>query len=382
MIVTHILPHLGGGIGKALSGLVEQSTKVNSEFTHDIICLEEPIKRECVDKIIKCGRAVTICPAYDEFEKLIDNSDIIQLEWINNHTIIKYLKEIKSKIRLIVWCHNNGLYPYNIKDPGKLPPIIPKKLILSSDRFIFTTECSFDIEMVKNILKNHYEYYDKLWAIYSSGGFDGFPNPESKDSFSNFSNDNMSIGYFGTINFAKLHPQFVDFIKAINIPGFKVKMIGEYSEEIKNQMNRQCEIIGKPGILEFTGYVPEHMLVSELGSINVIAYILNPGHYGTTENSLLEAMSMGIVPIILDNPAEMCIVKQGKNGLIVKNEKEFAEAIQYLYKDPDYRQKLGINAAKYVRKNFSTEKVNDDFNFHYDNMMNIEKRKINFNDIF
>lgn len=382
-IILHLTPHMGGGIGKALSGIVEQSIKSNSKFIHNIICLEKPIKLQYINKICEYGRDVIICPTCRQLEELIEKCDIVQLNWINNSTIIKCLLSISDiPIRLITWYHNNGLFPDNIKDPGKLPPIIPKKLILASDISIFTTECSLDTKMIKTLLKDHPEYYARLWSIYSCGGFNGFPDPESKDNFPNFSNDNMSVGYFGTVNFSKLHPQYINFLKEVDIPEFKVKIIGEYCEDIKNELDEQCKTIGKPLMLEFTGYIPEPILAHRLSTINVLAYILNTRHYGTTENSLLEAMSMGIVPIVLDNPAEKCIVENRKTGLIVRNPKEFGEAIRCLYEDPDYRQKLGTNAARHVRKNFSIEKTNEYLEYHYQNLMNMEKRVINFKEIF
>ena len=203
---------------------------------------------------------------------------------------------------LSVVVNNNGLYSDNIKEPGKLPPIIPEKLILASDKFIFTTECSFDAKVVKKILEEHPYIRKILGIVYSSGGFGGLLDPELKDSFSSFSSDSMSVGYFGTINFAKIHLKYVDFLEKVDIPGFKVKIVGEISEEIRNQLNKQCKEIGKSGMLEFTGYIEkQEELIKELSKINVLAYILNPRHYGTTENALLETMSMGIVPIVLNN---------------------------------------------------------------------------------
>ena len=323
--------------------LVEQSIKSNSEFKHSIISLEYNKKRDNVDNIKKYCTTVEV-PTIEEFNKLIEDIDIVQLEWWNNRTIIKYLSSINTPIRLITCCHNNGIYQDNIKDSGKLPATIPKQLILASDIFTFTSECSFDAKVVKNVLKEHPEYYDKLWCVNSCGEYDDLPGPESKDSFTKFSSNDISVGYFGTINFAKLHPQYIDFLKEIDIHRFKIKMIGECSDVIRDQLNKQCEALGKPGILEFTGYVSESKLVSELSSINVLAYILNPRHYDTSELTLLESMSMGTVPIVLNNPAEKCIVKNRETGLIVKSPKEFGEAIKLL-RDPDYRQKLGINAS-------------------------------------
>lgn len=416
--ILHISAHLGGGIGKALSGLVKQSIKSNSEFKHTIISLEEPIKSQFVDKIRRIGGEVIICPTTDEIEKLMIDSDIVQLEWWNNPILVKYLSSFHKyiNIRLLVWCHNNGLFSNNIKDDGKLPPIIPKKLILESQYFIFTNPCSDESkELWESIWgdEGNPDIRDKIGIVYSSGGFEGFPDPKLRNSISIQISEMMfktfipkyiprypkipkdiSVGYFGTINFSKLHPSFVEFIRQANdeiehknvtnknIKKLsKVKMIGEYNENIRDQLNQQCDKVGESEILQFTGYIPDNKLVSELGSINVIAYILNPKHYGTTENSLLEAMSMGIVPIVLNNPAESYLVDNGKTGFIVHNPKEFGEIILYLSESPDERKKIGMNAANTVRERFSAEKTEAYLNEYYRNLMKIEKKNINFKEI-
>ncbi len=191
-------------------------------------------------------------------------------------------------------------------------------------------------------------------------------------------NETISTGYFGSLNFAKLHPRYIDYLAAVDIPGFKVKIIGDLCN--KNVLNQQCDAIGKAGMLEFTGFVPD--VASELDSINVLAYLLNPEHYGTTENALLEAMAMGIVPIVLDNPAERHIIDDHNTGLIVHSPDEFAEAIQWLSENPVERQRLGNQAAKSVRERFSVEKMEASLNAYYRKILSMEKRRIDFLGIF
>jgi len=91
---------------------------------------------------------------------------------------------------------------------------------------------------------------------------------------------------------------------------------------------------------------------------------------------------VGIVPIMLDNPAERQIVDDHITGLIVHSPGEFAEAIQWLSKNPNDRQKLGSHAAKSVRERFSAEKMEASLNLHYQTILSMEKRKIVFSKIF
>ena len=84
---------------------------------------------------------------------------------------------------------------------------------------------------------------------------------------------------------------------------------------------------------------------------------------------------MGIVPIVLDNPAERQIVDDGYTGLIVNSPDEFAEAIEWLSENPADRQKLGRQASKSVRERFSTEKMEAALNAHYQSILSMEKEK-------
>lgn len=351
MDVLHIVPHLGGGVGKTIYGLVKQSLMSKSDFNHIIVSLEETEKKQFVDKINECGNKHVVCPTLDELEKLMEEVSIVQVEYWNHPLLIKYLcSMITSPIRLLCWSHNNGLFN----------PVIPKKLMLDSHKFVFTSLCSLENKDIRNMV---HEHRTKFGLVYSSGGFDK-QNPENYEK--------LSVGYFGSTTFSKMHPNYADYINKIKIPNFKVKIIGDLHNKdiLEKQSNR----------FEFKGFVSD--TVKELKSVNVLAYILNPEHYGTTENSLLEAMSLGIIPIVLDNSAERCIVNDGLNGFIIHSQIEFEEVINYLYKNPNELKKLGTNAILSVRDKFSIESTYSGLNNYYKQLMKMKKRKITFKSIF
>ena len=363
--ILHITPHLGGGIGKVLYELVEQSIKSHSEFEHMIVCLDKPEKRQFVDKINEHGNKVIECPTVDQLKFLMEKSDIIQLEYINNPVIFKYLCRMDiPPIRLLVWSHNNGLYN----------PIIPLKLTLDSHKFIFTSPCSFKKQyktetkwIYNNDGSTKWGEFEEgfLGWIFSSGGFEEFPYVERNYK-------NISVGYFGSTNFSKMHPNYADYVNEVDIPDFKVKIIGDLhnKEILEKQSNR----------FEFTGFVTD--VVEELKSINVLAYILNPEHYGTTENALLESMSMGIIPIVLENPAEDCIIGDFYSGIKIRNKRDFKNVIRFLYENPRVCKWLGTCASESVRNIFSIENTSLALNNSYEQLMKMEKRKIDFKSIF
>jgi L-malate glycosyltransferase len=358
--VLHITAHLGGGVGKALSGLVACSASSSPDVQHTTVCLEPPEKTQFIDQIRNRNCEVFVSPDALQLKNLVEQSDIVQLEWWNHPAIIACLcREPLPPMRILVWSHVSGLYN----------PVIPHKLPEVAQRFLFTSPCSFEARAVQAL---HPDVRGKLGVVSSSGGFENLPLPSGRCG------DSLSVGYFGSLNFAKLHPNYVDFLKAVKGPCFSVKLIGDVTNKVI--LERQCEEAGRPGMLDFHGYASD--VASALSSLNVLAYLLNPEHYGTTENALLEAMAMGIVPIVLNNPAERFIVDDHNTGLIVSSPEEFAEAIEWLSLNPNERRRIGRQAAKSVRTRFSVEKMVAAFDIHYREIMSWEKQHISFTDIF
>lgn len=357
--ILHLTAHLGGGIGRALSGLV-LNTPRDSGARHAVVCLEKPEKNHFMEKIRSANCNVFVAPDRELFQILVNEADIIQLEWWNHPATIAALCEAPlPAMRLIIWCHVSGLQT----------PVIPAGLISAAHRCLFTSPCSYEATEVQQLPP---ETRNRLDAIHSTGGFDDFVPPNRPD------NEALTAGYVGSLNFAKLHPHYADFLAAVPIHGFRVRMIGDMTN--REVLQHQCEKAGRQEMLEFRGYTDD--VASELAAINVTPYLLNPNHYGTTENALLEAMAMGVVPVVLDNPAERCLVRHGETGLIVNSPEEFAAAITWLADNPAKRTEISRRAAKSVRERFSPGKTAAAFSRHYLAVIEEEKTAVRFRKIF
>lgn len=356
MKILHLTPHLGGGVGRALAGLVKYS---DQSIHREILCLEIPEKKSVLDEIENLGCFVHIAPSIEKTIKLISGADIIQIEWWNHPALIKFLVSIsKIKMRLVIWSHVSGLFS----------PTIPKGLIKHSKSFVFTSASSLGIGYLKNLPKNE---KDKLNVISSSGDFDNF-------KFIDRNPCSFNIGYIGTLSFSKLHPDYIEFIAGIEKEDFPVKLIGDISN--KKSLLAQCNQRKLDDLISFLGFV--NPVSDLLPAIDVLAYILNPFHYGTNENALLEAMASGIVPIVLDNPSELKIVQDLQTGLVVKNPLEFKNAIIWLKKNPDEKRRISKQASKYVNEKFHPARSAESFKNIYKDVFCQNKTEINFESIF
>ena len=72
--------------------------------------------------------------------------------------------------------------------------------------------------------------------------------------------------------------------------------------------------------------------------------------------SLIEAMSMGLAPVITNIAGNRDLVIHKENGLVVpvRNPKAIANAVKELYKNPELTAKLGKAAKDHIRENFDS----------------------------
>jgi len=357
--VLHITPHLGGGVGKALSGLVCQAAESGQGVTHKIVCLEQPEKLQFVNIIRSCGCSVYLSPSEQELSLLVAEADIVQLEFWNHPAIPKMLSSVTLPAhRLLVWCHVSGLHT----------PKIPEGMLCVAHRFLFTSSCSYEapeIVLLKESVKANL-------GVVSSGTIDGIPSIPHRLTGS------FRVGYVGSLNFSKLHPDFVKFLSAVRIPGFTVKVYGD--PVTSAILKQQCNEVGRPELLDLCGYSED--IYKEFAKLDVLIYLLNPEHYGTAENALLEAMAMGIVPIVLNNPAEMQIVEHKKTGIIIESPEELADAIDWLVANPEEREKISEQASIEIRSRYTAIEMERKMNEEYKDLIKVTKKFFKYSSIF
>jgi glycosyltransferase involved in cell wall biosynthesis len=304
MKILHIAIHLGGGVGTVLRNWIKKDT--NNE--HNILLLNKNFYGEKCPNIHEEMRG-----KYNEIYGWIDKSDIVIIHYWNHPYIFEFLISSKlPKCRLCFWSHISGLNP---------PYIHSEKLINFSDKFIFSSKVSHD-NCEPNI---------KIDTIWTTGGLDNYKPIEK-------SNDRFTIGYIGTLDYAKLHPSFVNLCEHIieRIPDVLFTICGSGCDEEKIKNEIESKSISSN--FNFMGRINN---VSEvIPTFNVFGYPLNRKHFGTCEQVLGEVMACGIEPIVFNNPSEKFIVEG--YGRICETEKDYISNILDLYQHPTTKNKVKV----------------------------------------
>lgn len=359
--ILHITAHMGGGVGKVLSGIAVRAAANKSDFRHKLLLLELPEKMDFIEECRQSKVEVVIADSRAAVEMEIAAANLVQLEWWHHPKMLPLLSDFpKIATRLIVWSHISGCYY----------PLLPEAFLRIPERFIFTSQYSYD--------NPYWQSDDKLYAqthcsmVNSSGGF---RHIEAKRT----THSGFNVGYIGTQSYAKIHPEFVEFCKSVaHLQGSRFILVGD----ITNQAGilHKAEILQISQKFDFVDYVAD--VSNEFSQFDVFGYLLNPTHFGTTENVLLEAMAAGLPVVCLNQCAEKYLIKHGETGLLVNNIKEYSEAICFLYEHPEERKRLGNNARNFVLKQFAVKKTMTALHQIYDEILCSEKKIYAFDDVF
>lgn len=333
--ILHITPHLGGGVGKVLLNYFIK-TKNNLNYVHQISCLDYANNKAI--NIAHKHNFILPDNMKNKRQKLLDKiakADIILIHLWNHPLLYDFLvREQLPTSRVIMWSHNSGLYP---------PGVFTNKILTYPDLFVFTTPVSYKTKEVQNLSNKQKKSLRFVWA---TGGVEHVKLVKPKKHFG------FNIGYIGTVDYAKLHPNFLNICSKVNIPNVKFIVCGGPSE---NKIKKEVEKKGLAKKFRFTGKVSD--ISKYLSIFDIFGYPLAPYHYGTCDQSLQESMAVGVVPVVLSNSMENYMVKDGKTGIVAKSIKDYIQAIETLYNNKALRSLLSQNARKYALNLFTIDRM-------------------------
>ncbi len=332
MYILHIASHLGDGAGKAISGLAILGSADNLD-THRILLLEKPRKTNHIEACQKQG--IQVLPK-DILTEAINWADVVVLNWWGGTVMEKFLENFpQNPCRLMLWLHKNGFYD----------PPLPEKLVGMCDHLLVTSPLTLTNTAWKDGT-----------LVYGFGDF----RPEKLLPKRNYGlqSDRFVIGYVGMPSYKRFPENAVDYFKVVVdvIPKVQFIMVGEYSEEFRCDLER-ADLLEHVKLLGWRKDV-----YALLAGFDVFGYLLRSDTFATTENSVLEAMAMGLPVVMPRKPIGKYVLGEG-NGFLIETPLEFADAMRKLYQSQSLRAEKGQAARRYVLENYNVE----------DNMQRFEK---------
>lgn len=336
MKILNVSAHMGGGVGKAVFGILDNA---GTDIENRILLLEEPVKSFYVDKCRE--KNIDVCVEKGDRQQIIDLihwADVIIINWWNHPAMTRFLKDFpEMETRVVLWCHVNGCtYPF-----------LPYHFTTLFDKIFFTTEYSRHNPLWNDMQSG--EIAEKSEVVYGMGDFQAEEIlPKADYSLQ----DKFVIGYAGTINYVKMHGEYLEFCRCVAdvIKDVCFLMVGDADEDFVRDVKNN----GMEDYFVFTGYVKD--VYPYYRKMDVLGYLLAENNYATTENVLLEAMAAGVPVVVMGNKPEEYIVNYGTNGFLVYSKDEYADIILRLYRSAELRQKIGQNARKDVMLRYSCEK--------------------------
>jgi glycosyltransferase involved in cell wall biosynthesis len=328
MRILHIAAHLGGGIGKTHAAIARE---LPGSVEQTFLLLEPPIDRRHAHTIARCGGRVIVERDPAQIRALALQSDIVQLEYWGHPVLNEYAQFVfVPGVKTVCWCHVSGLFAPAL---AAIPAV---------DRFVLTSDISLPV--VPRAFR------DRASVINSGFGFAG-GRPHARPL-----GRKPAIAYLGTVDFKKLHRGIFDAVDALDDDTgddlAPILLWGHINREVESCV----AAMRHPERIELKGHTLDPM--SALVDADIFFYPLRPDHYGTAENALVEAMSLGLVPVVLDNPAETKIVAGGKSGFVAQTIEESVSYLRRLVREPSLREEMAASAAREAQARSPTRSAN------------------------
>lgn len=352
--ILHIIQQLSrGGAARATVYLAKYSRDL-AGHEHTILSLLPPENPEAVKIAFDYDVRVISGLNRDQIQEQLAKADIVQISWWNNVDVGNLLQSPLPPMRLAGWFHVGGT---------AVPQVITPTLVDFFDIAIACSPYTYQCAAFQSLSPTVRE--QRTAMVYGATDFGRLTGLVRRK------HSTFNVGYIGTVDFVKMHRDYVAMSAAVKIPEvrFVIGGIGGAQRTIE----QEAAALGVSDRFVQLGYVEDVRNILE--ELDVYGYPLCEDTYAASEMNLQEAMFAGIPAVLFPYGGVKELVTHNESALLVSSAKEYTEAIEYLYNNPSERERIGNNAQRYAAEFFGAENAGRDINKIYDRLLSKPKRE-------
>ena len=329
LTVTHVIQSLSRG-GPTRSLVAAAGASAGEDIRHRVVALEPGVGGG-TELAAKGGLPVIESPDRATLLAELEHADIVHVHFWNTPELYAVLAGPLPPMRLLVACKVGGAHA---------PQVLTSELLAFADLTIATSTYSASLPVLARAGQS-------IEVIPSVGGWERVHGVQARP------HRQFNIGYLGTVDFAKMHPQFVSMSARAQVASARFVVCG--TGDAFRVLARQAQALGVRDRFDLRGYVED--IGSVFAQLDIFGYPLCEQNYSASEIVLQEAMYCGVPPVVLAHGGAAHAVIHGRTGLIAENESAYVRAIERLHSDAGERRRLGAAAADHARAAWNLEKV-------------------------
>lgn len=318
--ILHLIDRLSlGGAARSLIASARHSTA-----GHRVLSIRSPDARA-----LALARDAGVEPIdAARFAEEVAACDIVHLHFWNTPELYALLRAGLPPCRLVLTSHVLGSSDPHVLVPGLLA--MADHIIATSPETL--TRCRLGAPAV---------------SIPAAADF------ERLNGLRRAPHEGFAVGYIGTVDFAKMHPDYVAMHAAADVPAMRILVCG--SGNAAPALRRQAGALGLAKRFELCGFVEDVRSVFE--RLDVFGYPLCEGNYATSELVLHEAMFAGLPCVVLANGGAANTIVDGETGFLVSDAAGFADRLRMLAADSALGTRIGRQAALHARASLGAANV-------------------------
>ncbi len=352
--IVHLIERFAGaGPDRALIAAVTLAAQLGLAQQHTVCALEKAAAPMSLLLAKQAGITMLRQPDQPTLYATLAAADLVVIHFWNNPALYALLRSELPPLRLLIWTTIFGHHA---------PQVITPALVAFADQLLVKAPGTLALPAVQGATPAQPTLAPRL--LYSPLDVQRLAGYQPRAHVT------FTVGYIGSVNFAKMHSNYIAMSAGVQVPDVRFIVCGG---GIEQELKAQAAALGVADRFDFRGYV--QTILPVLAELDVFGYPLCAETYATSERALQEAMWVGIPPVVFPYGGLATLVQHEETGLVVHTEKEYQQAIAYLYHHPTERERLGQNARRYAHTTFDPQPIVAQLAAIYDQMLAYPKRE-------